>query len=707
MDRIKRVFPPLLIYTLLTIWYFMVPSHIASLKSNLLTKVIVTISFFLFISLYFVVLRYKNYLGNFVYRFRYPILILLGIFAIIFELSGSSIGLWGNYLNTINYDNVLFGVSRSIRSDEFATSIPWAFSQMTDNDTSFLYVNNIVRGSATDMYLLLNQPVFDFAIIFKPAHWGYLMLGIDKGLSYTWVFRTLFLFATLFEFLMLVLKKNKLLSVIGALLVVFGPAVQWWTIGGAEVISFGALATIIAYHYFLIGDYRIRLLLAILLSWCATSFVLVLYPAWQVPYLIFFGSIALYFVVTNWKLSRFKFSKDIPIILLFLFITVGSLMYCFWKSMPAIEAMLNTAYPGKRQSFGGGQFFFSMATGYPFSILYSIFGLFDERGMNVFYDFFPMGIIGATITWIRTKDKLSVIMLLINLFFMFYLIAGFPAYLAKITLMSFTMTQRLIPVFSFINIILLLRSMLMLEERLDKRTQLIISSIMTLIIMVFAMSSTMLYIEQSISAYTSNPIIFSICRILCIISVIFILFVSIRAILSKSATSLLAWVIIIAISGGVMVNPLRSGTDVIFKSRLVQEIKKVDDKQEGTWIVESMGYPMTNVPLFAGAPTLNSTNAYPNLELWKSIDDGADDSEIYNRYAHIIIELIAESDTVFELVQPDVFKVKLPVEKLSEMGITYILSDRDLSYLNSENIAFEVISSVEGKKLYRIKYLKG
>ncbi|HFI0176911.1 TPA: hypothetical protein ACGORP_001312 [Streptococcus suis] len=704
MNRIRNIVTPIFICGLLVYWYLMVPSHLEHFQESLLLKVVIVTTFFFSILFYSFLRTYKSQIGDFIYRFRYPILLLIGVIAIVFELSGSSIGLWGNYLDTGSYDNVLFGTSRAIRSDEFAASIPWTFSQMTDNDSSFLYVNNIVRGSATDMFLLLNQPVLDFAVIFKPAHWGYLFLGIDKGLAYTWVFRTLFLFATLFEFLMLVLKRNKVLSVIGALLVVFGPAVQWWTVGGAEVISFGALAAIIAYHYFLIDDYRIRLILALLLSWCATGFVLVLYPAWQVPYLIFFVAVALYFIISNWKSSQFKFIKDIPIIAVFFLVTAASLFYCFSKSMPAIEAMLNTAYPGKRQSFGGGQFFFTMATGYPFSILYSIFGLFDERGMNVFYDFFPLGIIGSTFAWIGKKDKLSATMLLINLFFMVYMIAGFPTFLAKITLMSFTMTQRLIPIFSFINIVLLLRSIVVLENRLDKRTKLIITSIMTLVIMIFAINSTMTYIEQSISVYTSVPILFSIYRLLCIVCSVFILFCSIYSILSRSGSSLLDWVIIIAISAGIMVNPLRSGTDVIFESKLVKEIKKVDDEQEGIWIVESMGYPMTNVPLFAGAPTLNSTNAYPNMDLWKSIDDGADDSEIYNRYAHIIIELTQESNVVFELVQPDVFKVLLPVEKLPEIGITYILSERDLSYLSSDSMTFEIISTVDGKNLYRVRY---
>ncbi|HFI0095258.1 TPA: hypothetical protein ACGOVP_001663 [Streptococcus suis] len=704
MNKIRNIASPIFIYGLLVYWYLMVPSHLKHFQESFLLKFVILISFFIFILFYKVLRKYKTQIGNFVYRFRYPILLLIGVIAIVFELSGSSIGLWGNYLNTGDYDNVLFGSSRSVRSDEFAASVPWAFSQMTDNDSSYLYVNNIVRGTATDMFLLLNQPVFDFAVIFKPAHWGYLFLGIDKGLAYTWVFRTLFLFATLFEFLMLVLKRNKVLSVIGALLVVFGPAVQWWTIGGAEIISFGALAAIIAYHYFLISDYRIRLLFALLLSWCATGFLLVLYPAWQVPYLIFFVAVALYFIISNWNPSNFKFQKDIPIIAIFFLVTLGSLIYCFSKSMPAIEAMLNTAYPGKRQSFGGGQFFFSMATGYPFSIFYSIFGLIDERGMNVFYDFFPLGIIGSSFAWIVKKDRLSATMLIINLFFLVYMIAGFPTVLAKVTLMSFTMTQRLIPIFSFINIILLLRSIVVVESHFDKRTKIIIASIMTILIMVFAINSTMPYIEQSISVYTSSPILFSIYRFLCVSCSVFILFCAIYSIISRSETSLLSWVLIIAISSGVMVNPLRSGTDVIFKSKLVQEIKKVDDKQEGVWIVESMGYPMTNVPLFAGAPTLNSTNAYPNMQLWKSIDDGADDSDIYNRYAHIIIELTQEPNVVFELVQPDVFKVLLPVEKLSEIGITYILSERDLTVFNSESITFEMISNIDGKNIYHIRY---
>ncbi|HEM5148857.1 TPA: hypothetical protein U1262_002194, partial [Streptococcus suis] len=123
------------------------------------------------------------------------------------------------------------------------------------------------------------------------------------------------------------------------------------------------------------------------------------------------------------------------------------------------------------------------------------------------------------------------------------------------------------------------------------------------------------------------------------------------------------------------INPIRIGSDVIFKSSLVTNIKSITDyDKESKWIVDSIGYPLTNIPLVAGAPTLNSTNAYPNLELWKSLDTNGQYDEIYNRYAHVIIELTNSEETVFELLHPDAFKVQLPITKLKDLNVTYFVS---------------------------------
>ncbi|HEM5243420.1 TPA: hypothetical protein U1343_002339, partial [Streptococcus suis] len=129
---------------------------------------------------------------------------------------GSSIGIWGDYLYSEQYDKVLFGIDRSIRSDEFASSTIWTFSQFSNPDNLLPYFSQIVRGTKTDMFLLLNQPVYALPIIFKPAQWGYLILGLNKGLSFAWLVRFFMMFMALFEMLMLVLKRDKTFAFIGA-----------------------------------------------------------------------------------------------------------------------------------------------------------------------------------------------------------------------------------------------------------------------------------------------------------------------------------------------------------------------------------------------------------------------------------------------------------------------------------------------------------
>ena len=106
--------------------------------------------------------------------------------------------------------------------------------------------------------------------------------------------------------------------------------------------------------------------------------------------------------------------------------------------------------------------------------------------------------------------------------------------------------------------------------------------------------------------------------------------------------------------------------------------------------------------MVAGAPTINSTNAYPNLELWQSLDPVGQYNEIYNRYAHILVELTNSEEVVFELLQPDVFKVILPITKLPELGVLYVISIRDLSNFDTETMHFELESVADNYLIYKI-----
>lgn len=704
MLAIRRVLVPVVIWGLFISWFIGSPDRLDKILVSP-TRIALGLGALILLSaLYQVYDRNWERITDGVYRYRYLVVLVLFVLGISLELTGSSIGIWGDYLHSTEHDRVLFGLSRPIRSDEFATSTAWTFSQLTDPDQFLPYFGDVVRGEVTDMYILLNQPVLDLAMIFKPAHWGYLFLGLEKAFSYHWLFRLFFMIMTLFEFFMIVVEKRKGLALSATLLVAFGPAVQWWSLGGAEVLSMGALAVILVHSYLKTTNYLKRILFATLLGWCATAYALVLYPAWQVPYLYIFVTIALWLFVKEVSQTVFDWKKDIPIISLSVFVVLAGLFYVVTKSWDAIQLTMNTAYPGARQSAGGGDFYFSMATGYPFSIWYPMFGLTDERGMNVFYDFFPLGMLSSLLVWLRKKDSLSACLMILNAFFMAYMLIGIPDSLAKITLMSMTMTQRLIPIFSFLNILLLFRSLSLKDWSLDKRTKGVLAGALTFGVMLFALYSTKAYIETVLTPFASSPLQFAFQKLLVIGLTIGLLYLAFRALLGENNRRIVFFVGLIAFLSGISVNPLRSGADVILDSELVSEIKAIDDAQEGDWIVDGLGYPMTNVPLFAGAPTLNSTNAYPNLELWKSLDPSGQYEEIYNRYAHVLVDLVVDGEPVFELVQPDVFRLALPVDLLDDLQVSYIMSSRDLSLYNQELLTFTLIEEANGIFIYKVTY---
>ena len=140
------------------------------------------------------------------------IAIIILLICVLFELNGSSIGCWQNFLNTgVEKSNVIFGKSRRVRADEWATFTPMMFSQKLDG---FHYISSLIRGGNTDVFIVYGLPVLNILQIFRPFQIGFLVLGSSRGLSFYWLSRFLLLFLVSFEFGMIYTKKNKNLSFI-------------------------------------------------------------------------------------------------------------------------------------------------------------------------------------------------------------------------------------------------------------------------------------------------------------------------------------------------------------------------------------------------------------------------------------------------------------------------------------------------------------
>jgi hypothetical protein len=107
----------------------------------------------------------------------------------------------------------------------------------------------------------------------------------------------------------------------------------------------------------------------------------------------------------------------------------------------------------------------------------------------------------------------------------------------------------------------------------------------------------------------------------------------------------------------------------------------------------------------AGAPTINSTNVYPTLERWHLLDPDGSEEEIYNRYAHISMNLTnTDNETNFVLKSPDLFEVNLNINDLEKMEAAYVFTKRDLSMLSSEKVSFDELADENGFKIYTINY---
>ena len=76
----------------------------------------------------------KGYFFDLVLSKRYYIAGILLIILTIFQISGSSIGIWAYYIpNELETSGELIGESQAIRTDEWATFTPFALSQKYNN----------------------------------------------------------------------------------------------------------------------------------------------------------------------------------------------------------------------------------------------------------------------------------------------------------------------------------------------------------------------------------------------------------------------------------------------------------------------------------------------------------------------------------------------------------------------------------------------
>lgn len=613
------------------------------------------------------------------------------IIFVLLELSGSSISYFAQFFSGMDDTNTVFRTYNPLRSDEFAVNTVYAISQEANG---YQYFSDIVRGTTTDMFIVYGQPVWDYGILFRPFQIGYLLLGSSRGLSFFWCSRLLVLFMVSFEFGRLILNDKKKLSLCFAMLITLAPVTQWWfAINGlVEQLVFGQLCVLLLDKYMKTDSVRKRILYVISFFWAGGCFVLVFYPAWQIPFGYIFLALMIWIILKNRKQFAWNGKKDILIIALVAVIWVLLMTGILIRSWDTISSVMNTAYPGQRISTE------KLTLRELFSYVYNIFLPMVDTGTKLewtFLDFFPMGILLSLYCFVvrKKKDLFLTILLALDVIFLLIYILPIPEIILKATLLSMVPASRVIVPLGFVNSLLLFRAITIVASEMTLKKCVIISGSYTIAILI---------ITRKIVTNVGVPFSRLMQVIVLLVFGIMLLLLFLRY-KTKKNMLMIFLSMVLAFAGG-LVNPVQRGLDFIEDDKVITSIKSIAEQDNGKWIVEGGGFPIMNLPLIAGAPTINCTNTYPDLERWKMLDPNGEYEEIYNRYAHIQINLTGTEDTTFNLLYPDSFQVILNVDDMEKLSVKYILSQNNLESLSNEEVDIVQIADEEGWKIYNINY---
>lgn len=656
-------------------------------------------------------------------KYRWALGIFLILICTIWGISGSSIGMWAQYLPHMEGveeidDGVLFGTPRAIRMDEWGTFTPMSFSQEENKEGSFPYFSQTVRAADTDMYIVYGQPVKSPLILYRPFQAGCLLFGKNGGLAFFWAARLVFLFLTAFDFFCLLTKDRRLPSLLGAVLISFAPVVQWWFFinGLVEMLIFMMGAVLALHHFLHVETVWNKCLYTLALIICTGGFILTFYPSWEIP----FAYVVL--ALTAWVLwetyaekkkreERLFVKKDWFYIGAYLMVLFVSFFHILKNSGDTIERVMNTAYPGERLETGGGMA--GALFRYPGNLFYPFTDTDFPAEGNVcefasFFDLFPLGLLLGILCLAvslkkKKKERLLPCLFVPYVILMAWVLFPWPAFLAKLSLLSMSQASRSYIVLGFLNVVFLVYALAWLAglekegamaRWRGKKTLFLAGSILFSLLLA---AGVVFVCKEVHGAYLGWK---RAGGLVLLLSVSFFLVLQYgKKWISGLAALLLCGVLLFT---GAAVNPIQKGTDVIYGNSLTRAIREVNDAQPGKWVVENLEYPYINLPIMTGAATINSTSTYPALERFYALDPERKYEDCYNRYAHITVNLENRGDVFFENKAADQLAIHLNAGKLASMGTDYVLTNRSLEEYDTENLRFVKLREIFGYRIYQV-----
>lgn len=277
-----------------------------------------------------------------------------------FGFTGSSLALLtgGDYgravMEVAGNKSRLFGL-RSIRADEWGVLTPNALAQVK-HTPPFPIVNSKLglEGQNMGVIGMTGAPIAQPAAVARPATWGYFLLPLRQALSWQWQLPFFACLLGFWAFLNVLRPQQTALNLTLALSFCVAPYAAAWSNWPLYATCFPIIALLVLHHVLKATQLKQTIPLGLALGLLIASWVLVLYPPWQITVGSFCALLGLGIWLDRKHELRFGRAQWVSIGLALLIVV--SILSSWWiDTRDAVSQIRSTVYPGSRNALQGGE----------------------------------------------------------------------------------------------------------------------------------------------------------------------------------------------------------------------------------------------------------------------------------------------------------------------------------------------------------------
>lgn len=613
--------------------------------------------------------------------FPFFILFCLAIFGLN-QLNGSSVAIYNSVLSKqVEEDkNLLYGTPRGIRGDHFLVLIPLIISQDINNNPE----KNFDIGDGTEPIMQI-VPIRNIISTFRPTTFVFFFLqNSEVAFSLYWFGEFALLLLSTYLLLLILTKSNLLISVLGSTIFLFTPFIQWWN--HTSTLTWISFILIFLLMILKEQSWKKAIVWGSGLLYSMVTFLLILYPPFQISVFYIAFTILLGYSLNNFKTIKQNLKIILPVLMSVsvLFLLFSFLIYNRFSDV--IKIIMDTSYPGARFIEAGGGNILHLFDG-----LYNILLQSDSNtaiyanqseSSNFFLLYPPIVfwvIYKSITTYLQNKKVdwipilLSCLLILLTLWYLFPL----SDFISKYSLLYLVNTNRLLIGFGYGSYLLMFY---ILGNSYNKNK----CKIENLITIFLACLFSFFIYFIGVKLHNISPSFFEYPNL--INAEYKILFTSIFTggilylLLNNHKKLFLSLFLIYSCASTIFINPLYKGLDILINTDLANYIQEISKNDNSKWIGYNNNY-LTQYALANNASVINGVHLYPQFKIWEVLDPNKQYYELYNRYAHINVSEYEEGEEYIRLLYPDALEVNISPcdEKWDRLNVKYIITYQDMS----------------------------